>query len=493
MDPFADFQWGLQLPAPLGPEAAQAAAERARASGASAQAVAEAAEAAQASCDEYSCNGEICHFGGWCKTSQTCVCYELRADGTVPHNPALPRSSRELRVDPGDRKGHTKEFFLSTYGERLGKKWWNKSPPAKPSIPAPGMIDPDEKARLTAVLRQANLPGLTAAGTRNPRAHTGDPCDGSREVSCDADGRVIGLDLGRRGLKGPFPSEILALRRLRMLYLDHNALTGPIPADLCARLPHLTDLLLHRSGLSGPIPDSIGRCSRLATLAAYGNKMSGELPASIGRLGRLRYLDLSRNRIGGTLPAAALEGLWSLEALYLDHNRIEGHIPREIGTRLTALKTLRLENNRFVDGLRHVGGGLRVFTDALLDRTVGDPVASPQYYFDDLDLADGEGLDERAALGESARMPHGVVSEGDKHGDFVMTPQDYESVDPPPPFNPADALTAGNGTPDPRGGDSPLPSFREGSGEDPKAPKHSGKPPEFPPDVVPGDEPWTGR
>ena len=48
----------------------------------------------------------------------------------------------------------------------------------------------------------------------------------------DAQGRVVGLDLGYNGLSGPIPPELGGLSNLERLNLYSNDLSGAIPPEL---------------------------------------------------------------------------------------------------------------------------------------------------------------------------------------------------------------------------------------------------------------------
>ncbi|XP_062205365.1 probable inactive receptor kinase At3g02880 [Phragmites australis] len=111
---------------------------------------------------------------------------------------------------------------------------------------------------------------------------TGPPCHGGRSrwhgVSCDGDGRVVGVAL------------------------DGAQLTGTLP----------------RGALRG--------VSRLATLSLRGNALHGALPGLDG-LDRLRAVDLSSNRFSGPIPVGYATSLRSLVRLELQDNLLNGTVP----------------------------------------------------------------------------------------------------------------------------------------------------------------------
>ena len=65
------------------------------------------------------------------------------------------------------------------------------------------------------------------------------------------EGRVIALELPRRGLNGRIPAALGHLASLRSLVLDGNVLTGAIPPEL-GKLTDLEILGLAANALTGP-------------------------------------------------------------------------------------------------------------------------------------------------------------------------------------------------------------------------------------------------
>jgi hypothetical protein len=111
---------------------------------------------------------------------------------------------------------------------------------------------------------------------------TGPPCHGRRSrwygVSCDGDGRVVGLAL------------------------DGIQLTGALPAGALRGL------------------------TRLATLSLRDNAIHGALPGLAG-LDRLRVVDLSSNRFSGPIPRRYAAGMPALTRLELQDNLLNGSVP----------------------------------------------------------------------------------------------------------------------------------------------------------------------
>ena len=161
-------------------------------------------------------------------------------------------------------------------------------------------------------------------------------------VEMDAQGRVVGLDLGYNGLSGPIPPELGGLSNLERLNLYSNDLSGPIPPEL-GGLSNLERLNLDRNELSGTIPPELGGLSSLQRLNLAWNHLSGAIPPELGGLSNLRWLNLSGNALSGAIPPE-LGDLADLRSLYLSGNALSGAIPPELGS-LSHLGSLSLEWN----------------------------------------------------------------------------------------------------------------------------------------------------
>lgn len=75
----------------------------------------------------------------------------------------------------------------------------------------------------------------------------------------------------------------------------------------------------------------MGFLKRLSVLALQHNKLTGQIPASLGDLGMLKRLDLSFNQFFGTIPAK-LASVPSLELLDIQSNSFSGVAPRGMPT-----------------------------------------------------------------------------------------------------------------------------------------------------------------
>jgi Leucine-rich repeat (LRR) protein len=92
-----------------------------------------------------------------------------------------------------------------------------------------------------------------------------------------------------------------ALRRLRYLGIDGNALTG-VP-DWIGEVASLVELRVQGNAIT-ELPEAIGGLGALRELHTRGNRLTA-LPASIGTLSELRVLDLRWTPFFPDLPAPA--------------------------------------------------------------------------------------------------------------------------------------------------------------------------------------------
>ncbi|PIA56572.1 hypothetical protein AQUCO_00700726v1 [Aquilegia coerulea] len=136
-------------------------------------------------------------------------------------------------------------------------------------------------------------------------------------------GKVIRLVLEGIGLNGVFHSNTLSqLDQLRVLSLQNNSLTGPIP-DL-SKLVNLKSLFLNHNSFSGSFPFSILSLHRLRTLDLSYNKFYGILPNELTRLDRIYSLYLEWNRFNGSIPPL---NQTSLQNFNVSGNNLTGPVP----------------------------------------------------------------------------------------------------------------------------------------------------------------------
>ncbi|KAI3460207.1 hypothetical protein Pfo_016870 [Paulownia fortunei] len=141
-------------------------------------------------------------------------------------------------------------------------------------------------------------------------------------VQC-SNSRAVKVIIESMNLGGVFVANSLTqLRQLRVLSLQNNSLTGPIP-DLSG-LINLKVLFLSRNYFSGSVPPSISTLHRLKTLDLSYNMLAGSIPLSLNGLDRLYYLRLDFNRFNGSVPPFNQS---SLQIFNVSHNDLTGAIP----------------------------------------------------------------------------------------------------------------------------------------------------------------------
>ncbi|XVE94951.1 hypothetical protein REPUB_Repub02eG0054000 [Reevesia pubescens] len=135
--------------------------------------------------------------------------------------------------------------------------------------------------------------------------------------------KVVRLIIEDLDLGGIFaPNTLSHLDQLRVLSLQNNSLTGPIP-DLSG-LINLKTLFLDHNFFTGSFPPSILSLHRLRTLDLSYNNLTGPLPSSLASLDRLYYLRLDLNRFNGTIPPLNQS---SLKTFNISGNNLTGAIP----------------------------------------------------------------------------------------------------------------------------------------------------------------------
>ncbi|GAU32307.1 hypothetical protein TSUD_43490, partial [Trifolium subterraneum] len=200
---------------------------------------------------------------------------------------------------------------------------------------------------------------------------------------------LIILSLRFNNFSGSLPSNICYLRKLHVLDMSLNSLSGEIPTCIknftaMARVtinsttlmeqwysvnsgspvvPYNFYLFLRWKGvdqlyknadvflktidlssnhLTGKIPTEIEYLFGLVSLNLSRNNLSGEIISNIGYLNSLDFLDLSRNHLSGRIPSS-LAHIDRLAMLDLSNNQLCGKIP--IGTQLQSFNASCFEEN----------------------------------------------------------------------------------------------------------------------------------------------------
>lgn len=166
------------------------------------------------------------------------------------------------------------------------------------------------------------------------------------------------LDVSSSLLNGSVPLGICQDPRnsLKVLYLQNNEFTGPIPASLgnCSKLESLD---LSFNYLNGTIPSSLGSLSNLRDLILWLNQLHGLIPEELMYIKTLKNLILDFNVLSGSIPSS-LSNCTSLKWLSLSNNQLSGEIPSSFG-QLTNLAILKLGNNSLTGSIPSELGNCR--------------------------------------------------------------------------------------------------------------------------------------
>ncbi|KAB2637270.1 receptor-like protein kinase [Pyrus ussuriensis x Pyrus communis] len=130
-------------------------------------------------------------------------------------------------------------------------------------------------------------------------------------------------------LKGPLPMAVFNISTLTTLTVYQNSLIGSIPDNVCQHLPNIQVLHLGSNQFSGPLPSKLGQCKGLRILLMGENNFTGTIPKNIGNLTQLTALYLGFNNLTGTIPNE-IGNLQNLETLTLGVNNLNGLVPSTI-------------------------------------------------------------------------------------------------------------------------------------------------------------------
>lgn len=167
------------------------------------------------------------------------------------------------------------------------------------------------------------------------------------------DQRQVRLD-NPHAMRGQVSTSLLALRRLKYLYLSGNNLGGPgiaIPSFL-GSLESLVYLNLSCIDFFGEVPTQLGNLSRLSYLDVGSMYYSGHIFSSdlswLGRLSSLKYLDMSGVNLSMVSDwAHVVNMLPNLRVLNLELCQLTRSNPPLLHSNLTVLEKLVLSSNNF--------------------------------------------------------------------------------------------------------------------------------------------------
>ncbi|XP_021812004.1 probable LRR receptor-like serine/threonine-protein kinase At3g47570 [Prunus avium] len=143
-------------------------------------------------------------------------------------------------------------------------------------------------------------------------------------------------------LKGPVPVVVFNMSSLTVLTLYDNSLSGGLPDNICQHLPNLQMVSLSRNKFDGPLPSKLWQCTKLQMFNLAINSFSGSIPKNIGNLTQLTMISLDTNNFTGTIPWSSIFNISTIRVLSLSRNQLSGSLPANIGLGLPNLQILYL-------------------------------------------------------------------------------------------------------------------------------------------------------
>ncbi|XP_042515666.1 probably inactive leucine-rich repeat receptor-like protein kinase At5g06940 [Macadamia integrifolia] len=186
---------------------------------------------------------------------------------------------------------------------------------------------------------------------------------GNPLLSSEIPGEVGNLDklqqllLQSSAFHGEIPDSFVGLRRLEVLDLSQNNLTGVFPLGLGFGLENLRSFDVSQNKLSGSFPAGICRGKGLINFSVHTNLLTGSIPDSFDECLNLERFQVQNNGFFGDLPDA----LWSLPKIKLiraENNRLSGEIPESI-SRAAQLEQVQIDNNSFISKIPRGLGRVR--------------------------------------------------------------------------------------------------------------------------------------
>ncbi|KAK4834844.1 hypothetical protein QYF36_001317 [Acer negundo] len=171
------------------------------------------------------------------------------------------------------------------------------------------------------------------------------------------------LLLGGNHLEGHIPLELCKLRKIRILDLSRNRLTGSVPSCF-SNMPLWTvkdgygdDGFSLGFGFSNAeINLQVGFVTKNRNESYEGsilsymlgidlssNELTGDIPTDIGNLQQIKAMNLSRNLLSGTIPES-FSNLTNIESLDLSQNKLSGRVPPQL-SQLNSLGTFNVSFN----------------------------------------------------------------------------------------------------------------------------------------------------
>eukprot|EP00246_Nothoceros_aenigmaticus_P016754 TRINITY_DN7813_c0_g2_i1.p1 TRINITY_DN7813_c0_g2~~TRINITY_DN7813_c0_g2_i1.p1 ORF type:complete len:827 (-),score=114.84 TRINITY_DN7813_c0_g2_i1:455-2935(-) len=208
----------------------------------------------------------------------------------------------------------------------------------------------------------------------------GDPCLQKWEnVTCDANGFVVELNVSNRALSGQIPKQIGDLTNLQILDVGNiggdrganmtnkNQFQGPVPEEL-ANLTSLTVLNLSSIFWNMPFPEVVTRLPNLEEFQIAEANLTGEIPKALYQLKKLRTLYIGGNQLQADLKD--ISTLTALTELTFWGSNLNQTIPPDFAN-LTQLTFLNMHSAGLFGGLPESMGSMSMLNNLqLYDNTL---------------------------------------------------------------------------------------------------------------------------
>ncbi|KAE8722814.1 hypothetical protein F3Y22_tig00013565pilonHSYRG00041 [Hibiscus syriacus] len=166
----------------------------------------------------------------------------------------------------------------------------------------------------------------------------------SGEIPSNISSRLTRFNMRGNRLTGEIPAFLGHLSNLKFLSFANNSLRGSIPPSL-GNLSSIQTLVLMANELTGILPEALGQLTNLSGFSIAGNTISGILPISMFNLSNIIIFDIGRNKIQGTFHSDLEINMPRVEFFSVQGNQISGQIPISISN-ASELNVLQFQDNR---------------------------------------------------------------------------------------------------------------------------------------------------
>ncbi|KAK2968361.1 hypothetical protein RJ640_029415 [Escallonia rubra] len=154
-----------------------------------------------------------------------------------------------------------------------------------------------------------------------------------------------------------FITSMTNCKRLTMLDIGNNLITGTLPVSIGNLSASLYGLYANGCRIRGTIPNEIGNLSNLVTLRLNGNDLSGSIPNTIKGLQQLQRIYVGYNKLRGSIPNDLCQ-LPNLSGFYSEANQLSGSLPACLWN-ISSFRYLDLSSNKLISRIPPSFGNLK--------------------------------------------------------------------------------------------------------------------------------------